>query len=104
MEFEEYVAQLLGRVLPPILEEVLKNYQPNVTIALKKEWYTLAETSFIYGPSDKTLYHWKDNGILPLYKIEGKTMVKREDIESLFKEMTVSGINLNKYNKDRKAS
>ena len=104
MGFEEYVVQLLGNALPPILEEVLKNYRPNVTIALKKEYYSIAETSFIYGPSDKTLYRWKDEGILPFYKIEGKTMIKREDIESLFKEMTVCGINLDKYNKSRKAS
>lgn len=104
MGFEDYIAELLGKVLPPLLEEVLKSYQPNVTITLKKEYYTIAEASFIYGPSDKTLYRWKDDGILPLYKLEGKTMVKREDIEALFKQMEVGGVNLDKYNKKKKVA
>ena len=103
MEFEEYVIGFLKTHFPPILEEVLKNYTPNVTICQKKEYYTIAEVSFIYGPSDKTLYRWKDDGVLPLYKLEGKTMVKREEIEALFKKMEVGGIDTEKYLKKQKA-
>lgn len=98
MEYEKMITEILERVLPPIIEAEMEKFKEITMVGIKKEYYTVAEASFVFGPSDKTLYRWNKQNILKFTKLNGMTFIKRDDIESLFKETQVAGINLNKYN------
>ncbi len=103
MDITETLVQFFTDIITPIVEESVSRCMPTESQHFEPKFITLQRATEEYGPSEKSLYRWAGNGIIKLHKIEGKTMVKRTELESLFKEVTVGGINLKKYRKIRSA-
>lgn len=55
------------------------------TIGQAPDWLTLRRATQEYGPGHSTWYRWRDAGLLKHYKLMGKVVIKREDIEKLIK-------------------
>lgn len=53
---------------------------------MMKAYYTVDDLSQIFGLSKRTFYRILERGELPSAKLGGKTFVKKEAIEDLFKE------------------
>ena len=65
-------------------ETAVDKIQPVVDI-LMKAFYTVDDLSKIFGMSKRTFYRIIERGELPHAKLGGKTFVKKEAIEELFK-------------------
>jgi excisionase family DNA binding protein len=76
--------------------KVIKMNQSNLETAFKKitplletmmkSYYTIDDLSQIFGMSKRTFYRIIERGELPSAKLGGKTFVKKEAIEDLFKK------------------
>lgn len=73
------------------LKEILKNIQSNskpeppTPVSRKPivESYTTEEVKTMLNVSDRTLYSYRKNGILPAKKVGGKYLYRKVDVETL---------------------
>ena len=101
MDITETLVQFFTDIITPIVEETVSMITPVGEEQIHRKFISLQRATEEYGPSEKSLYRWAKLGIIKLYKIKGKTMIKCTDIESLFTEVSVGGINLKKYRKNK---
>lgn len=104
MDITETLVQFFTDIITPIVEESVSRMAPVGEDHCERKFISLQRATEEYGPSEKSLYRWAAEGIIKLYKLKGKTMVKRAELESLFKEVSVGGVNLKKYRKNKSAA
>ncbi|HOJ76695.1 MAG TPA: helix-turn-helix domain-containing protein [Bacillota bacterium] len=52
-----------------------------------EEWVSINEAAKILGVNRTTIYRWSKSGQLPIYKVVGKSKVKKADIEKLLNDV-----------------
>ena len=50
---------------------------------MTQEWLTVQEAQERLNVSRSTLYRWAKRGVLPIYKLGFRTVVKAEDVERM---------------------
>jgi len=50
---------------------------------MTQEWLTVQEAQERLNVSRSTLYRWAQRGVLPIYKLGFRTVVKAEDVERM---------------------
>jgi len=50
---------------------------------MTQEWLTVQEAQERLNVSRSTLYRWAKRGVLPIYKLGFRTVVKAEDVEPM---------------------
>lgn len=50
---------------------------------MAQEWLTIQEAQERLNVSRSTLYRWAKRGVLPIYKLGFRTVVKAEDVERM---------------------
>ncbi|BDG45439.1 helix-turn-helix domain-containing protein [Saccharococcus caldoxylosilyticus] len=55
------------------------------------EWMNMKAAAQYLGIGRATLYRWRDKGIIKVYEIAGRPLVKKEDLDRLLKEGKASG-------------
>jgi excisionase family DNA binding protein len=51
------------------------------------EWLNLNEAAKILNINRATIYRWSKQGILPIYKMVGKSMVKKADVDKVLADI-----------------
>ena len=51
------------------------------------EWLSLNEAAEKLGVKRVTLYRWSEKGILPIYKMIGKSVVKKADVDKIIADI-----------------
>lgn len=69
-----------------MLEELVIDYRP---IFMGKRFLTDAELSNRIGISRRTLQDYRDRGILPFYRLDGKILYEEGDIEKFLQSIYV---------------
>lgn len=52
-----------------------------------EEWVSINEAAEILGITRATIYRWSRSGRLPIYKVVGKSRIKKADIEKLLTDI-----------------
>jgi excisionase family DNA binding protein len=73
------------KIMKSDIDSAIERSQSKLEL-LMKAYYTIDDLSQIFGLSKRTFYRIIERGELPSAKLGGKTFVKKEAIEDLFKE------------------
>ena len=68
----------MGRRNIEMLEEIALEYKP---FLMGKRFITVAQLSERLGISRRTLQDFRDRGIIPFYRLDGKILYEETDIE-----------------------
>lgn len=68
----------MGRRNIEMLEEIALEYKP---FLMDKRFMTDAQLSERLGVSRRTLQDFRDRGIIPFYRLDGKILYEEKDIE-----------------------
>ena len=50
---------------------------------MAQEWLTIQEAQDRLNVARSTLYRWAQRGVLPIYKLGSRTVIKAEDVERM---------------------
>ena len=50
---------------------------------MAQEWLTVQETQDRLNVARSTLYRWAKRGVLPIYKLGSRTVIRTEDVERM---------------------
>jgi len=101
MEITESVRVFFMDILTPIVEEAVRSAMPEKEQTNERKYLTIGQAREEYQLSTATFYRHFDMGDLNKYKIGGRTMLLKSELEALFKKQSVGGKDMSKYRKRR---
>jgi excisionase family DNA binding protein len=77
---KEYNMVVIGYRKMQQIEQISEKYE----VIKNKEFLTVSETAFLLSVGRTTIYRYLHSGILSAFQTNGKTFIRREDIDALF--------------------
>lgn len=79
-------------------EKILKVLKESTTCKNDLKVYSLDAMAEFFGVTKRTIYNWKDEGILPVTIIGSKTYVTSGQLENFLKENEVKPLKYRRFN------